>query len=146
MGLQKLKYPALRVCDGLRKGVAGNLDRYLEGDFEDLAGTDDWAIPLSVDFDPLPLESLVANEADDAKCSMLVWKALGSLPPSLASEGRIWTRLSHVDCLEYARVRWIGQRTGPAAVKVIEDHFFAATRTACRDDNAVGRLWWTSYI
>jgi hypothetical protein len=29
---------------------------------------------------------------------------------------------------------------------VIEDHFFAPTLTARRDDNAISRLWWNAYI
>lgn len=28
----------------------------------------------------------------------------------------------------------------------VRTHFFANTQTKCRDDNAVGRLWWNAYI
>ena len=141
-----LKYPSLRVCADLRRNVADSLDRYLEGDFAEFADSDDWAIPLQLQVDPAPLASLLKDPADDATNSLLVWEALKDLSPSVASEGRIWTRLCHVECLEYARARWMGSRKGAEAVKVIEDHFFADTRTACRDDNAVGRLWWTAHV
>lgn len=146
MSRSALKYPALRVCEELRKKIAENLDRYLQGDFEDYADTDDWAIPLNLQVDLAPLKLLETNPAGDAENSLLVWQALGELNPSLASEGRIWTRLSHVEGLAYARERWIGGRTGAEAVQVIDGHFFADTRTACRDDNAIGRLWWTAFV
>lgn len=146
MSVKKLSYPALRLCDELRRNVSDNLDRYLNGDFLDLADTDDWSIPLSIDVDLDPLKELSANAEDDVKNSMLVWNALSHLNPSLASEGRVWTRLAHVECLEYGRKRWIKATTGQDAVKKIEDHFFASTRTQCRDDNTVGRLWWTAYV
>jgi hypothetical protein len=146
MSLTKLKYPALRLCDDLRRTVANNLDRYLNGDFMDLADSDDWSIPLSIDVDLEPLKELTSNADDEVKNSMLVWNTLSHLDPSLASEGRVWTRLAHIECLEYGRKRWVKTTTGEDAVKKIEDHFFASTRTQCRDDNTIGRLWWTAYV
>jgi hypothetical protein len=73
--------------------------------------------------------------------------ALGRLSPALACEEGIWARLTHVECLGFARDRWIGPGADEqVAKKLIEDHFFAATLTARRDDNAISRLWWNAYI
>jgi hypothetical protein len=143
---QSISYFSANVCRDLRQSVERNLDRYLSSGFEDRAGEPDWSIKLGSLFDLAPLKQLATTVKDDTKSSMLVWKTLGKLAPSLAMEGRVWTRLAHIECIEYARSRWIGERTGEDAIKVIEDHFFAETRTACRDDNAVGRLWWTAYV
>jgi hypothetical protein len=54
----------------------------------------------------------------------------------------VWVRLCHIDCLEYSRKRWI--RNDPE--KDVLKHFFAGTLDQCRDDNAVGRLWWNGHL
>jgi hypothetical protein len=146
MTKERLRYVSTGTSRELRKSISLNLDRYVSGNFEDLAGAGDWAIQLKFEADLEPLADLVKAPDDDAANSLLVWKALAHLPPSLAVEGRIWTRLSHVEGLPYARARWIKTNQGEDAVKVIEGHFFGDTRTACRDDNAIGRLWWGAYI
>jgi hypothetical protein len=146
MSAESLRYFANDVCRNLKKSVEANLARYLSEGFVDLASESDWRIELKATFDLSALKMLSSTVDDDAQSSRIVWNCLGGLTPSLAMEGRIWTRLCHVECIDYARKRWIDGRTGPKAVKVIEDHFFAETRTACRDDNAIGRLWWTAYV
>jgi hypothetical protein len=143
---EKLKYLSSKVCRELQQSIERNIERYLSGSFLDLAVDADWSINLTVDVDLSPLNALPGAIDNDAKGSVLVWQALGGLLPSLAIEGRIWTRLAHVECLEYSRARWIGQNKGETAAKIIGDHFFGNTRTACRDDNAIGRLWWTAYV
>jgi hypothetical protein len=120
----------------------------LSGDFRDLAGCEGWSIPLNLDVDLKPLRNLKHDSTPDAEVlnSLLVWQCLSRLTPSLASEGRIWAQLTHVEALPYCRARWVGKRVGAAAKKSIEVHFFGETRTRCRDDNAIGRLWWNAHI
>jgi hypothetical protein len=148
MSVQQLCYVSEPVYEALRKNVAKNLERYLSGGFNDLAGSEGWAIPLSINYDSAPLRELKAADGPEAEVfnSLLVWKALSNLTPSLANERRIWTRLTHVDCLEYSRSRWIRKSQGTAAESLISDHFFGESRTRARDDNAIGRLWWNAYI
>jgi hypothetical protein len=143
-----LMYLSERTERELREGVSGNLRRYLTGDFSEFADTRDWTIPLSIVADLEPLTNLKAGDGADIEVfnSLLVWKSLSGLTPSLANEGRIWTRLTHLEGLEFARQRWIGDLVGPRAEKAIAAHFFGVTRTARRDDNAIGRLWWNAYI
>lgn len=142
-------YVGQAVADQLWDGVRVNLQRYLSGDFEDLVAAGNWSIPLRKEFDPAPLESLspqVGMEAELAN-SQLVWEALGTaLTPSLARENRIWIRLSHVECLEFARKRWLSKGSEEAIEKSVKTHFFANTRTAARDDHAIARLWWNGWI
>jgi len=148
MPREKLCYVSTDVSDWLAGTIENNLPRYLEGGFADEASAEGWSIPLALDFDPGPLADLRPETGMEAEVfnSLLVWQCLSNLTPSLAVEGRIWTRLSHLDGLPYARGRWIGDATGADAVKLINLHCLATTRTRCRDDNAIGRLWWNAYI
>lgn len=148
MATEKLRYVSTRVDEELRSSVRQNLERYLETGFADLASTEGWAIPLSIDVDLEPLRRLKVDEGAESEVlnSLLVWKTLSHLTPSLANEGRIWTRLTHVEGFAYAKARWIAGRTGDQAVRDVETHFFGDTRTHRRDDNAIGRLWWNAYV
>ena len=146
--MSKLQYISTSVLDKLAKGVETNIDRYTGGDFSDLAQGDGWSISSQLDFDAGILDDLVPETGTDAEVhnSLLVWRALSRMRPSLAGENRIWTRLAHVECLEYSRKRWLKSDGGEALAKSIRAHFFAGTWTKCRDDNAISRLWWNAYI
>lgn len=148
MAHQKLCYLSHEVGDQLIESIEENLPSYLDCGFSALASQEGWSIPLSLDVDLRALADLRPERGGEAEVfnSLLIWGCLSKLTPSLAVEGRIWTRLAHFEGLPYARGRWIGDATGAAAVKLIETHFFATTRTRCRDDNAIGRLWWNAYI
>jgi hypothetical protein len=85
-------------------------------------------------------------EADFAN-AVLVWEALGKLTPALATEARLWTRLTHLEGLTYSRERWLQQaKSKDERIDAINTHFFAETQTKYRDDNALGRLWWAAHI
>ena len=93
------------------------------------------------------LDPQVTPESE-VKNSLLVWNVFSKLTPSLASEDRIWTRLTHLEGLAFARDRWLTGKTKErsTAVAAIKKHFFAGTQTKRRDDNAISRLWWNAYI
>lgn len=146
--MARLNYVSTPVYEGLRKGVHGNLERYLTNGFSDLVTSEGWTIPLEVEVDLTDFRKLKPETGVEAEVfnSLIVWRALSKLTPSLATESRIWTRLTHVEGLDYARARWIGNADDNSAVKAVETHFFGETRTRYRDDNAIGRLWWNAYI
>ena len=146
---EKLTYLSDKAWNELKKGIPGNIERYRSGNFLDLKEIGDWSIPLSsLEVDLSLLSNLDPSTTPEAeiKNSLTVWKALGKLNPALACEDRIWTRLSHVECLDFSRKRWIRNSEEEDTIKTIEKHFFASTLTACRDDHAISRLWWNAKI
>lgn len=150
MTARKLRYVSEQVVEGLRGGIAENMDRYCSGDFVDLSRELNWGIELnSVKVDPERLTELdpSSNSSElDIKNSLVVYGALDGLTPNIARDERIWVRLCHVECLDYARTRWGIPDSAESAVPHIEKHFFARTLTQTRDDNALSRLWWLAYI
>src|SRR5262245_1029155 len=102
--MQRLPYVSEPVEERLFLEVETNLSRYRKTGFGDLAVRPDWLIECKYAYDPAPLEKLNVGKSEYEN-SLLVWQALSSLPYSLACEGRIWTRLSHIECFDYATAR-----------------------------------------
>jgi hypothetical protein len=100
-----------------------------------------------------------------------VFGAFSGMTPALATEERVWTRLTHFEGLDYARKRWplqdepkartglLGGLTGSKEkaaeerkkvlhrnIRQVETHYFARGRTGYRDDHAIARLWWNAFI
>ena len=148
MSRAKLTYLGAKTLNSLYGGILENVERYKTGDFEDLVEQGGWDIGLSVEVDLAVLSELNASGGADAEIdnSLLVWKALHEMTPALACEDRIWTRLTHVECLEYSRERWLGEKSDEQTARDVRTHFFAPGLTACRDDHAIARLWWNAKI
>jgi len=147
--MSKLLYVGQQVADDLKMKVSENIDRYRKGDFLDLEAAGDWQIPLSIDADIELLGKLTADGSPESEMrnSLMVGHALGKLTPTLARENRVWLRLSHAECLDYSRMRWLDSHASDEDLaKSISKHFFAATLTGCRDDHAISRLWWNYRI
>lgn len=148
MSLNKVLYVGQAVADQLIDSIDENVDRYCTEGFEDLAEQGNWEITTNLTYDPGPLKELDPARTAEAEInnSILVWRSLSSLTPSLATENRIWIRFTHLECLGFSQKRWLEGKTGKALTKAIRAHFFADTRTRWRDDNAVSRLWWNYWI
>ncbi|MDU8945988.1 DUF6339 family protein [Ovoidimarina sediminis] len=172
--MSKLKYFAESILADLKANVPANLDRYRKAGFEDQAGHNGWAMELSsVEVDPEKLGQLDPSGGSDTEVSnsMIVFEAFSGMTPALATEERVWARLTHFECLGYARKRWplkdepkeagglLGGLTGAKQkaaeerrnvhhqnVSQVETHYFARGRTGYRDDHAVSRLWWNAFI
>lgn len=147
--MSKLLYVGQQVADDLKEQIDSNLERYISGDFLDLEASGDWRIPLSFDANLDELRNLKADGGADAEIqnSVIVGLMLGQLTPTLARENRLWVRLSHIECLEFSRKRWLGGGlSDDNLLKYIAKHFFAPTLTGCRDDHAISRLWWNHHI
>lgn len=145
---QKLKCLSEKTADFLYNNIEANIERYKTGNFEDLASTYGWSVELQIHVDLEPLKDLDGGKGaeNEIKNALLVWHALSDLTPSLACENRIWTRLTHIEGLDYSRQRWLKGKNDDEVVKSVRDHFFADSRTKWRDDNALSRLWWIAYI
>jgi hypothetical protein len=145
----RLNYLSNATVDTLRETIADNIERYRSGDFNNMMETGEWSIELDLDVDLSPLAGLDASGKPEAEIgnSRVVWKALSGLTPTLACEEGIWARLTHVECLGFARARWLrADMDDETVVKTVEEHFFAPGLTARRDDNAISRLWWNAYV
>ena len=146
MATEKLKFVQDSVVDDLHSKIGENLSRYQSGDFLDLAQKTGWSIESKyVTYDPDFAKKLEPTNSpvDEIKNSLLVFESLVGMTPSLAREERIWVRLCHLDCLEYARARWV-KSSRPE--NDVNKHFFAGRLDQTRDDNALGRLWWNAYL
>lgn len=135
----------------IRADMGVNLERYCGDGFSDLAHEPGWALEIdsvTVDVGVLAeLDGVERTSEADLRNSRTVAKALSGMTPSLANEERIWVRLSHVEAFSYSQARWIRPDNPPEkTIRDIETHFFARTQTGLRDDHAVSRLWWNSYI
>lgn len=145
----RLKYLSNATVDQLKSNVSSNVQRYKSGSFADLMADGEWDIELTFDADLGPLDELDPSITPEAEIenSRLVWRALGRLPPSVAYEEGIWTRLTHVECLRFSRSRWIKTEASDEEIqRSVKTHFFAEKMTRRRDDNAISRLWWNAYI
>jgi hypothetical protein len=148
MSLEALKYLSEAKLTELREKVHQNYDRYVNGDFRDLAEDIGWSIELGFKIDLTPLENLDPSGGAEfeVRNSVLVWRTFEGLSPALATEERIWARLAHLECLEFSRKRWLKGESMEKMISDINKHFFASTRTGVRDDHAIARLWWNAYI
>lgn len=146
--MENLYYVSTKVEEQLIQSVKDNVGRYQSDGFADLATEEGWSVPLSVQVDRAMLKRLdpAGTPEAEVKNSLVVWAALGKLTPALANEGRIWSRLTHVECFEYTRDRWMKGQKGKDPLKLARAHFFGDTMTRRRDDNGIGRLWWNAYI
>lgn len=147
--MAKLQYVGQQVADDLADKINDNLERYREGDFLDLEAKGDWRIPLSIDADVGALSELKLGKSpeNEVENSLLVGRSLSELTPTVARENRVWLRLSHFECLEYSRQRWLTLNADDEKLAdEIRKHFFASTLTGCRDDHAISRLWWNHHI
>jgi len=147
---ERLKYVSELVLADLIDHLPERLDRYVNGDFQDLASEFGWAVETTgVTFDRERLTELqlgATTPESEVHNSLVVHDALKGISRSVAREERIWVRLCHIECLDYARSRWLTDLKQEELEAQIKKHFFADTLTQVRDDNAVGRLWWNAEI
>lgn len=147
MSMQPVRFLAATVVEDLSKNIDANLARYKGGDFLDLEKESGWAIETALaTWDPAIAVNLDPSGTPTAEInnSLLIYNSLRGMTPALAREERLWTRLCHIECLQYARERWITkEETAASAVRL---HFFAAGLRGCRDQNAIGRLWWNGHL
>jgi hypothetical protein len=145
---QFLKYLKGDAVASLKKSIPDNIDRYVSGDFQDLAGGADWNLDSRISAITAGFDRLQPGTGSDVEVanSLVVGEVLGGLPPAAATDTRLWTRLSHVECLEYSRARWLAGKKRPAVEDQVRKHFFGSGLTASRDDHSIGRLWWNHRI
>ncbi len=150
MSVTPLKFLSEAKLEELRQDVARNAHRYTDLDFLDLERSNGWAIESSaVQVDLVALAGMDGSQRTaeaDMENSLIVFRALRGMTPALACEERVWTRLTHIECLSYSRARWLAGLAGDDLSKAVLSHMFARGLTGTRDDNAISRLWWNMQI
>lgn len=144
--MQPLKLLSLHTVEQLMNDIPSNLERYATGSFVDLAKEHGWAIETTAaQWDTSAAEKLDSSLTPEAevKNSLLIYRSLPGMTPAMARDERVWTRLCHVECIDYVRRRWLKSVSIESRVRA---HFFASGMAGCRDDNALGRLWWNTHI
>ena len=147
MNTQPLKLVSAAVLEDLAAKISSNADRYKSGDFAELASQTGWEIETKLaQWDPTISHTLDASGTPEAevKNSLAVYKSFKGVTPALAREERLWVRLCHVEFLEYARNRWLSDEQN--LTRDVGLHFFANGLRGCRDQNAIGRLWWNGHL
>jgi hypothetical protein len=143
-----VRYVGAAVLCDLKSHIDFNLGRYSHSGFDDMAQADEWGYRTKFSLNLAPLAELQAEGGSAAEVanSLRVLSALPDLTPAAATEARIWTRLSHVECFKFCRDRWLVGRSGDGLRKAIRTHFFGDSRTGARDEHPIGRLWWNGQI
>ena len=145
-----LRYVSEAKLEELRRIVSTNRERYATGDFADLERDNGWAIEadgVTVNRDLLAsLDGTVRTAAGDRAASITLYSALPGMTPALAREERVWVRLCHIECLDYARSRWLSGLDGNKLDRQVHRHLFGSGLTGIRDDNALSRLWWNMHV
>ena len=132
----------------LFNSVEKNLGRYRSGDFAHMETDSSYFFEIDVEFDRASLEAIktpLKHDDGDVQNCALLYKAL-PLTPYQAREERLWTYVSHVYLLSYARTRWPIPADDKDAVAHIRTHFFARTKRQIERDNVAARLWWMAHL
>jgi Family of unknown function (DUF6339) len=147
MSLEHMKLLSAAVLEKLAKEIEQNTERYKTGDFKDLSVGTGWEIETKLaEWDPSIASSLDASGTPEAEAtnSLIIYSGLRGMTPALAREERLWAKLCHVEFLDYARKRWLSEEQN--IVRDVGLHFFANGMRGCRDQNAIGRLWWNGHL
>ena len=150
MPQEPLRYVSEAKLVELHRDVSQYRERYATGNFADFEQDNGWAIEASgvtVDRETLAgLDGTVRNARGDRAASLTLYRALQGMTPALAREERVWVRLCHIECLGYARSRWLSGLEGDRLDRQVHRHLFGSGLTGIRDDNALSRLWWNMHV
>ena len=143
---KKIEWMKNSSMTDLHTKVKENLDRYRSGSFDDLVDSG-WRQKAMLEYEDDAFDALSGDSSDDLADTLIVFEALKNLSPNHAVCMNIWVPLIHTDLLSYARKRWFSSaKTDEDLVKSINTHIFKSGTGGFRDDNVIGRLWWTGYV
>ena len=115
MALENLKYLSEKEHENLLNQYQHNKDKYLNGDFKEFINSYGWNMEvknIQVDFQYFKhLDASSDSSELDVENSLAVWRALRNISPTVATDSRVWTRISHSEGFEFTRKRWLLLRT-----------------------------------
>lgn len=146
--MTKIRFLRSRAIQQLTNDVSVNLERYRAGDFDFLEADPANYFESSHEIDEVNLAQVTctADSHREVECCMAIFNAMGTIPPSLARDSRIWIYLTHTALLKYARTRWPIPSNDEQAEAHIRKHFFAIGTRGIERDNAASRLWWMAAL
>ena len=157
----KLKYLLTNKYELLRDSIGDNLQKYVsktpwvESYFDE---SFDAEAPIEVSLPGLVESSKPSSDLNNVK---ILYPALKHLTPEQATDGRLWTHLTHIEYWKYMRSRWgsdsknmvdgsaegtDGQNKNLA--RQIKDRYFLSSDENSRAliRNGIARLWWFGYL
>jgi len=140
--------------DALKNSVPTNLSNYRREDkwVTGLGTKSSREIETRVEMkSALNLDEPDDENLKDLENAIRVHKALQQLTPLQARDPRVWTRLVHIDCWKYMRVRWPVERwekdgADKGARNVVERYFVPRSDSRALLRNGIARLWWTAQL
>lgn len=149
--MKKIPHISTTALEKLRNSIELNLDNYASGNFLDHANDARWQSTLDLEYDEALLAKLYHDPdkttfENDRNNSEIIGVVFNKLTPQLACREEIWVRLSHIECLEYSRVRWFAGLEGDKLSASVNLHMFAPGRPGRRNNHAISRLWWTYHL
>lgn len=128
--------------------IAGNLERYREGDFNFLLEDPTAFYEIDHEIDQSKLASIDCDKQNhkEVENCILAFAALGKISLYMARDERLWIYLSHTLMLEYTRNRWPIPASDEKAIQHIKNHIFVVGARGFERDNSVSRLWWMASL
>lgn len=149
--MKKIPHISTTALEKLRNSIELNLESYSQGDFLEQAKDARWQSTLDLEYDETLLANLYHDPdkptfENDRTNSEIIGVVFNKLTPQLACREEIWARLSHIECLEYSRARWLAGLKGDKLSASANLHMFAPGRPGRRNNHAISRLWWTYHL
>jgi Family of unknown function (DUF6339) len=128
--------------------IAENLDTYRVGSFDALSSDTSLFLVSACQLDEEKALQVTCTDDDENEvaCCLAISGGLKGVTAYLARDERLWTRLTHIEFLEYSRTRWPIPQDDERAISHIRKHFFSRGARGLERDNAISRLWWMTAI
>lgn len=139
----------------LFQNVDQNIEAYKNGGMRELLEKPEYADSIrelrEYSYEPENLRQLKTDlkTGRDVHNAIIIHQEFGHLPPSLATDERIWTAICHRDCLEFVWRRWVARHDDEKKQETdIKKHFFARVNggRGVTRYNALSSLWWMAHV
>ncbi|MDC0433099.1 DUF6339 family protein [bacterium] len=139
----------------LFQNVDVNIVAYSQGQTRELVSRPEYKDSIrelrDYSYEPANLRQLRADLSTgrDVHNAIIIHQEFGNLPPSLATDERIWTAICHNDCPEFVWERWVARYDDQEKQKMeVKKHFFARVQggRGVTRNNALSSLWWMAHV
>lgn len=148
--MENLKLFKSSYIEGLKDQIENGeiINCYLEDDFEVPEAALLVHGNIEVDWSDIELMDPTSDQEANFKNSKTIYELLSDIPPSVASDERLWAYLTHVKFWDYMkRIRGVDIPDKKRKANYIIRHWFvdgASQKKLTRNDIAL--LWWGAYL